>query len=32
MIDYLDSFYRIIGDPRLAKNNIINACRSMPSR
>jgi hypothetical protein len=32
MIGYLDSFYRIIEDPRLARRNIINACRPDPRR
>ena len=32
MIDYLDSFYEIIGDPRLARRNIINYCTPVPVR
>jgi hypothetical protein len=31
MIDYLDSFYEIIEDPRQAKRQIFNVCREIPS-
>ena len=32
MIDYLDSYYTIIENPRLAKMNIIDFCKQIPSR
>ena len=32
MIDYLDSFYEIIGDPRLARRNIISQCLPLAPR
>ena len=32
MLDYLEEFYEIIENPRLAERNIIDVCRQMPRK